>query len=172
MTPAQCRAARVLVDMTQADLSGAAIVPIVVLQDFEAGRSTPSEDNLYSLRFAITDNGIGFSLANETGPQRPASQRRAPHDIEGVIDQRLRRLGECDRGRQIGMDLERRLVGPMRVDEEQAFIVQRAIGRNRYATRLGARASDGVAQERGEAGLMALASMKVRDDEQVHGALR
>jgi predicted transcriptional regulator len=41
MTPAQCRAARALIDMTQAEFAGAAVVPVAIIADFEAGVSEP-----------------------------------------------------------------------------------------------------------------------------------
>jgi hypothetical protein len=37
MTPAQCRAARWLVRMSLADLAAAAMVPMTLVWDFEAG---------------------------------------------------------------------------------------------------------------------------------------
>ncbi len=61
MTSYQCRAARALLDMTQVELSGAAMVPLVIVEDFEAERSTPSEDNLHSLRLALENGGVEFT---------------------------------------------------------------------------------------------------------------
>jgi predicted transcriptional regulator len=37
MTPAQCRAARALIDMTQAELAGHAAVTTTLIADYEAG---------------------------------------------------------------------------------------------------------------------------------------
>src|SRR6516164_7304073 len=41
MTPAQCRAARALIDMSQAELARAAVMPVSIIADFEAGVSEP-----------------------------------------------------------------------------------------------------------------------------------
>ena len=37
MTPAQCRAARALIGMSQSDLARAAVVPVTSIADFETG---------------------------------------------------------------------------------------------------------------------------------------
>ena len=37
ITAPECRAARALLDMTTAQLSGAAVIPRVVIEEFEAG---------------------------------------------------------------------------------------------------------------------------------------
>jgi hypothetical protein len=43
MTPAQCRVARALADISRAELSGIAVVPCEVIEEFEAGGTMPSE---------------------------------------------------------------------------------------------------------------------------------
>jgi ribosome-binding protein aMBF1 (putative translation factor) len=53
MTPAQCRTARALADISQAQLSGIAVVPCIVIQEFEAGTATPNEDDLAALQRAL-----------------------------------------------------------------------------------------------------------------------
>jgi hypothetical protein len=65
MTPYQCRAARALLDMSQTELSGAAIVPLVIVEDFEAQRSTPTEDNVSPtsrIRRGFCENAIIFAM--------------------------------------------------------------------------------------------------------------
>jgi hypothetical protein len=49
MTPAQCRAARALINMPMADLASAAVVPPAAVWDFEVGAEALTEANLKAL---------------------------------------------------------------------------------------------------------------------------
>ena len=53
ITPAQCRAARALLDISAAQLSGVAVVPRLVIEDFEGGRASLSQADLAALRHAL-----------------------------------------------------------------------------------------------------------------------
>jgi len=53
MIPAQCRAARALIDMHIVELSSAAVVPATTIFDLECGVAAPSESNLQALRKAL-----------------------------------------------------------------------------------------------------------------------
>jgi hypothetical protein len=68
MAPAQCRAARALIDMSRGQLSGSTVVPRVVIEEFEAGGTMPSKDNLAALRCALEQAGVVFLDANGGGP--------------------------------------------------------------------------------------------------------
>ncbi|MFG1421724.1 helix-turn-helix domain-containing protein [Roseixanthobacter liquoris] len=68
MTPAQCRAARGLVDWSQADLASAANVGLSTLRNFEAGRSAPMANNLAALRAALESAGVILVEENGEGP--------------------------------------------------------------------------------------------------------
>ena len=60
MTPAQCRAARALIDMSQAALAGHAVAPVAVIADYEAGVSVPRANNLDAIRAALEPAGVEF----------------------------------------------------------------------------------------------------------------
>ena len=61
ITPAQCRAARGLVDMDQASLAKAASVSRNVVIDFERGRSTPNRNNLAAIQRVLEEAGVVFT---------------------------------------------------------------------------------------------------------------
>ena len=66
--PSQCRAARALIDMDQADLARRAVVPRHIIADFENGSVTPSESNLAAIRTALETAGVIFVDENDEGP--------------------------------------------------------------------------------------------------------
>ena len=65
--PSQCRAARALIDMDQADLARRAVVPRHIIADFEHGSVTPSESNLAAIRTALEAAGVIFVDENDEG---------------------------------------------------------------------------------------------------------
>jgi predicted transcriptional regulator len=65
--PAQCRAARALLDWTQDDLSRAAWVGVVTIRQFERGASEPRRAILSALRRALEEAGVRFIGANKHG---------------------------------------------------------------------------------------------------------
>jgi transcriptional regulator with XRE-family HTH domain len=60
MTPAQCRAARALLDWNQDDLAVAAHVGVVTLRQFEKGATQPRRAILAALRRALEEAGVRF----------------------------------------------------------------------------------------------------------------
>jgi transcriptional regulator with XRE-family HTH domain len=54
------RAARGLLDWTQAQLAAAAGVRVSVLRNFEAGRNLPSEANLFAIQRALETAEVEF----------------------------------------------------------------------------------------------------------------
>lgn len=67
MTPAQCRAARGLLDWTQQALADASQVGNATIRNFEAGRSTPQRATLTVLRQAFEAAGVEFIPENGGG---------------------------------------------------------------------------------------------------------
>lgn len=68
MTPAQCRAARAMVQMSQGDLARAASVAPQTLIAFELGQRKPYHSTLEKLRAALESAGVVFLPENGNGP--------------------------------------------------------------------------------------------------------
>jgi DNA-binding XRE family transcriptional regulator len=67
ISPAQCRAARALVEMDQATLAQAANLSRNTVVDFEKGRRTPNTNNLIALQAALEAVGVIFVAENGEG---------------------------------------------------------------------------------------------------------
>ena len=61
MTPGQCRAARALLDMSEAQLTQAAVVPRRVVEDFEAGAGAEDPAHLEAIQRALERAGVEFA---------------------------------------------------------------------------------------------------------------
>lgn len=66
LSPAQCRAARGLVELDQARLAEMANVSRNVIVDFETGRRTPNPNNLAAIRRALETAGVAFMDAGSS----------------------------------------------------------------------------------------------------------
>ncbi|WP_202205796.1 helix-turn-helix domain-containing protein [Acetobacter persici] len=67
LTPAQCRAARALIEWSQEALSSAANVSRHTVKDFERGVRTPYPNNLAAIRSALEAAGVEFIPENGGG---------------------------------------------------------------------------------------------------------
>jgi len=67
ITPAQCRAARGLVDMDQAVLAEGAMVSRNVIIDFEKGRRVPNRNNLSAIQRVLEEAGVEFTNGDAPG---------------------------------------------------------------------------------------------------------
>lgn len=68
MTPAQCRAARGLLNWTQDKLASAAAVSVVTVRNFENEKSLPQRATLDVMTRAIESAGVTFIAGNDGGP--------------------------------------------------------------------------------------------------------
>jgi transcriptional regulator with XRE-family HTH domain len=67
ISPAQCRAARGLIAMDQADLAEAANVSRNVIIDFEKGRRVPTRNNLAAIQRVLEKTGVEFTNGDAPG---------------------------------------------------------------------------------------------------------
>ena len=68
ITPAQCRAARALVQWKMPDLAKASGVSVSTINSFELERRRPIAANLTALRTALEAAGVIFVAENGEGP--------------------------------------------------------------------------------------------------------
>ena len=67
ITPAQCRAARALVEMDQGTLADGAMVSRSVIIDFENGRRVPVRNNLAAIQRVLEEAGVEFTNGDAPG---------------------------------------------------------------------------------------------------------
>ena len=76
ITPAQCRAARGLLDWTQQDLADRAGVGIVTVRQVESGITQPRRATLEVIRRTLEAAGVQFIDENGGGPGLRLRKRR------------------------------------------------------------------------------------------------
>lgn len=64
ISPAQCRAARALLDWTREQLAAESGVPMRTLADFETGATTPRPTTLQKLQETFSRQGVAFISVN------------------------------------------------------------------------------------------------------------
>lgn len=67
MTPAQCRAARALVQMTQPEVAKSASIGLSTIVDFENNRRKVSDSSVSRMRLALENAGVEFIPENGGG---------------------------------------------------------------------------------------------------------
>jgi predicted transcriptional regulator len=67
ITPAQCRAARGLVEMDQGTLADGALVSRSMIIDFEKGRRVPVRNNLAAIQRVLEEAGVEFTNGDAPG---------------------------------------------------------------------------------------------------------
>ena len=67
LTPAQCRAARALLDWSQQQLAHTAAVGIVTVRQFEAGKGQPRRATLTVIKQALEGAGVEFTNGDRPG---------------------------------------------------------------------------------------------------------
>ena len=82
ITPAQCRAARGLVEFDQASLASKANVSRNTIVDFEKGKRVPNVNNLAAIRAALESDGVIFVDENAEGAG--VRLRKAPQGTQGL----------------------------------------------------------------------------------------
>jgi DNA-binding XRE family transcriptional regulator len=75
ITPAQCRAARGLVDMDQAVLADGAMVSRSVVIDFEKERRVPMRNNLAAIQRVLEEAGVEFTNGDAPGVRLRTKRR-------------------------------------------------------------------------------------------------
>jgi transcriptional regulator with XRE-family HTH domain len=75
ISPAQCRAARGLIAMDQADLAEAANVSRNVIIDFEKGRRVPTRNNLAAIQRVLEKAGAEFTNGDAPGVRLRKSKK-------------------------------------------------------------------------------------------------
>src|SRR5450756_258256 len=101
VTPAQCRAARGLLDWSQQDLASQAGVGIVTVRQLEAGVNEPRRSTLEVVRQAFERAGVEFIDENGGGPglrlRKP--QRSKQRSLEIAVDrEKISFIAEPDAG--------------------------------------------------------------------------
>jgi predicted transcriptional regulator len=75
ITPAQCRAARGLVEMDQGTLADDAMVSRSVIIDFEKGRRVPTRNNLAAIQRVLEEAGVEFTNGDAPGVRLRTKKR-------------------------------------------------------------------------------------------------
>jgi transcriptional regulator with XRE-family HTH domain len=74
-SPAQCRAARALIDMSQVALAEAAGVSSRTILDFEAGKRKPIKATLAAIQRALEDAGVEITNGGQPGVRLAARKK-------------------------------------------------------------------------------------------------
>jgi transcriptional regulator with XRE-family HTH domain len=103
----QCRAARAILEWSQADLAARSNLSAGTIRDFETGRRTPTRANLVAMRRALEEGGV--LILNDTSPgARLLPKNGAPIALPDAPDEsRAKRSARAVRN-STGRDSERK----------------------------------------------------------------
>ena len=101
MTPAQCRAARALLDWSQQSLADASGVGNATIRNIEAGRSEPTRSTVAAMRATLEAAGVIFVEENGEGPG-VRLRRQKPRPTDGSMPEYEDDPDEADRILGIG----------------------------------------------------------------------
>jgi len=76
MTPAQCRAARLIAGMTQAELAAIAVLPATLITDFETGVGAPEPRDLDEIKSVLEWAGVEFLDGGQPGARLREAARK------------------------------------------------------------------------------------------------
>jgi transcriptional regulator with XRE-family HTH domain len=125
MTPAQCRAARALLDITQTQLANAAKLGLSTVVDFEKERRRVSPDSLDAIKATLEANGISF--LDENGGGVGVRFRKLTHARLKVSEKQLRpSLHEGPKGSPRTTSSRSRLSMPKVLNDANGIPVDRA----------------------------------------------
>jgi transcriptional regulator with XRE-family HTH domain len=78
LAPERSRAARGLLDWSQAELASRSNLSESTIRDFEKGRRVPSVNNLAAIQRALESAGVEFTNGDQPGVRMKAGYRPAP----------------------------------------------------------------------------------------------
>jgi transcriptional regulator with XRE-family HTH domain len=84
MTPAQCRAARGLIDWNQDKLAAAAGVSVVTIRNFENDKTAPQRATIEVIRRALEQSGVKFIDGELPGVRLANSPTWGPHEAKAL----------------------------------------------------------------------------------------
>jgi transcriptional regulator with XRE-family HTH domain len=70
ITATQCRAARLLAGISQAELAGVAVVPATLITDYETGVGMPEPSDLEAIQSALEWAGVEFTNGDAPGVRK------------------------------------------------------------------------------------------------------
>jgi transcriptional regulator with XRE-family HTH domain len=93
ITPAQCKAARALIDMDQASLAKASNVSRNTIVSFETGQREPGANNIAAIRSALESAGVEFTNGGQPGvrlSRKPRHQTGEPSDSGAIAIEHIK----------------------------------------------------------------------------------
>lgn len=98
MTPAQCRGARALLDLTQPNLAAAANLGLSTIVDFERSRRAVSPDAVANIQRALEAAGVEFTNGDQPGVRlrKAGATKESAIGDEAALPAKLKKGGPYD----------------------------------------------------------------------------